>query len=183
MYLEKSLAIFMGAFVVWGFLMALFFNLMLVGFKAKNDLKLLWVSFVMAVSYFISDHFHNFFTSADTYMTWVMYDLVTLALISVIFAFKSPKASPGVVYVVIGLSFNTSLFLAMHYDIVIQGNVTPWWLWSLYSIGMNLSDLTMIVVLIVDRDILGIINVSRSLKRLFKSKVRGISRFCFSPSY
>ncbi len=164
MYFEKSLAVFMGAFVVWGFLMAMLFNLMLYGFKAKKDLRLLYASTIMFLSYFISDHFYSLFASHEIYKTWFLYDLVTLLLIIPVLFFRKPKLSPGVVYVFIGLIFNSVMFLLMHYDRVVIGNDEAWWFWSFYSIGVNLCDLTMIAVLIVDRDILGLITVFEKAK-------------------
>ncbi|WP_105188380.1 hypothetical protein [Pseudoalteromonas sp. T1lg48] len=162
---EKSLAIFMGAFVVWGFLMAMLFNLMLLGLKAKKDLRLVWVSIVMFISYFISDSFHDFFRTADVVITWFYYDVVTLMLIIPVIFLSKSKAPPGVLYVVLGLSFNSALFLLLHYDLVVVGNKERWWFWSFYSIGINVSDFLMIVALIVDRDILGLITIKSYVKR------------------
>ncbi|MCG7543403.1 hypothetical protein MHM93_04320 [Pseudoalteromonas sp. MM17-2] len=167
MYFEKSLGIFMGAFVVWGFLMALFFNLMLKAYKAKNDPKLLWCSFVMAVSYVTSDHFFDFFSTIETYFTWFVYDIVTLLAILPVFLIKrTTSVSPGVIYVTIGLVINSILFLGMHVDLVyLNVDSQPWWFWSFYSITVNLCDLAMIVALIVDKDILGILLIKRTLKK------------------
>ncbi|WP_462157377.1 hypothetical protein [Pseudoalteromonas sp. GB56] len=165
MYFEKSFAIFMGAFVVWGFLMAMFFNLMLIGFKAKRDMKLLFVSVVMFLSYFASDYFYDVFAGHEIYKTWFLYDMATLLLLTPIFFVTKSRVSPGVVYVFIGLTVNSLLFLLMHIDRVVVGNENPWWYWSLYSIGVNTADLLMIVVLIVDRDVLGFIRLGNYLKR------------------
>ena len=157
----------MGAFVVWGFLMAMLFNLMLIGFKAKNDLKLVWVGIILFISYFTSDHFHDFFRTTDVYLKWFLYDLFTLLLIFPVLFIRNSRVSAGVVYVFIGLIFNSILLLLMHLDIVVAENREEWWLWSFYSLGINLSDLLMIVALIVDRDILGFI----AIKNYIKSKV------------
>ena len=165
MYFEKGLAVFMGAFVVWGFLMAMLFNVMLLGFKAKHDLKLIWVCVIMFISYFTSDHFHDLFRTWDWYLKWFYYDLLTLVLIAPILFFRRLPTSPGSVYVFVGLIFNSLLLLLMHFDIVVSGNRQEWWFWSFYSIGINLSDLTMIVALIVDRDILGLIAIGNFVKR------------------
>ncbi len=171
MVFEKSLAIFMGAFVVWGFLMAMLFNLMLIGFRAKKDFGLVWVSIVMFISYFISDNFHDFFRTTEVFLTWFVYDLVTLLFIVPCILFKKSKIPPGIIYVILGLSFNSLMFLLLHYDVVIRGNTEPWWLWTLYSVGVNLSDLLMIVALIVDRDILGLINLKNFLSvKLFSKR-------------
>ncbi|WP_105199488.1 MULTISPECIES: hypothetical protein [unclassified Pseudoalteromonas] len=170
MFFEKSLVIFMGGFVVWGFLMAMFFNLMLIAFKAKEDFKLLFVSIVMFSSYFTSDHFNSVFSGSEVYKTWLIYDLVTLLVILPVFFFKKAKPSPGVIYAVAGLIFNSILLLLMHLDIVVLDNREKWWLWGFYSIGINLSDLLMIVALIVDRDILGFITLKDYVKRQVSSQ-------------
>ncbi|MEO2267146.1 hypothetical protein V1358_07530 [Pseudoalteromonas sp. YIC-656] len=163
MYFSENFGLFMGAFVVWGFLMAMFFNLMLLGFKAKVDYKLVWTSVVMFTSYFISDSFHDLFISFEVYLKWFIYDLATLAMIIPVIWQRRTKVSPGVWYVIIGLSINSFLLLMMHVDTVVLNNSEPWWLWSVYSIGVNTSDLTMIVVLIVDKDILGLVKSYNSL--------------------
>ena len=165
MYFEKSLGIFMGAFVVWGFLMAFFFNAMLVTFKAKKDFKLLWVSGIMALSYLISDHFFDFFSGSEVYLRWFYFDLVTLVVMVLCFLPKGNRTpSPGVVYAISGLSFNALLCLLIHIDLYVKGNTSPWWFWTFYSVGINLCDLIMIVALIVDRDIVGIIRIYNSVK-------------------
>ncbi|MBS3798383.1 hypothetical protein [Pseudoalteromonas sp. BDTF-M6] len=170
MYFEKSLAVFMGGFVVWGFLMAMFFNLMLLGFKAKKDIQLVGVSILMFISYFTSDHFYNIFSGSEIYLVWLIYDLITLFLIFLVCYFVKSNRSAGVFYVVSGLIFNSVLFLCMHYDLAVKGNSEPWWFWSFYSIGVNIVDLLMIIVLIVDRDILGLISLKNYVKQRVKNQ-------------
>ena len=55
-----------------------------------------------------------------------------------------------------GLSINSILFLCMYLDIYILKNKEPWFLWDAYTYTVNLVDFIMIVVLIVDRDFLGL---------------------------
>jgi hypothetical protein len=44
----------------------------------------------------------------------------------------------------------------MYLDIYINENRDAWFLWDLYAFSVNIIDLIMIVVLIVDRDFLGL---------------------------
>ena len=57
----------------------------------------------------------------------------------------------------------------MYYDLRISENTTPWVLWDIYSFGVYFLDFTMIVALIVDRDILGLIRLKNAIKALFKT--------------
>jgi hypothetical protein len=56
----------------------------------------------------------------------------------------------------------------MYIDTNIYGNTTPWLLWSVYSFGVNLVDITMIVALIIDRDILGLHKLKNKTIKYFK---------------
>jgi hypothetical protein len=58
----------------------------------------------------------------------------------------------------------------MYLDLYIYGNTTPWILWDIYSFGVNIVDFTMIVALIVDRDILGLIKLKNGIKAIFSAR-------------
>ncbi len=58
----------------------------------------------------------------------------------------------------------------MYYDLHITGNVNPWFLWDFYSFTVYLLDFTMIIALIVDRDILGLNALKNRFLRTGKSK-------------
>ncbi|WP_350545107.1 hypothetical protein [Pseudoalteromonas sp. 5-MNA-CIBAN-0065] len=49
----------------------------------------------------------------------------------------------------------------MYYDLYILENIDEWWLWSVYSIGVNVIDLLMIAVLFINKDFLGLIELKR----------------------
>ncbi|MGB2709079.1 MAG: hypothetical protein WBC41_13140 [Pseudoalteromonas nigrifaciens] len=57
--------------------------------------------------------------------------------------------------------FNSLLMLVMYYDLYILENIDEWWLWSVYSIGVNVIDLLMIAVLFINKDFLGLIELKR----------------------
>lgn len=163
--LTSNLALYLGTFIVWGFLMSFFLNLYFRCISVKTDNLLVFCSFAIFCSYFISDHLYELFDQTEVYKTWSIYDFVTLCIIYIGQRLLKTKASPGVIYTYIGLSINTLLFLFMHLDIVIFKNTTPWLLWDLYSLGVNVLDFSMIVALIVDRDIFGIIKLFNYVKR------------------
>ncbi|CAM4169157.1 hypothetical protein [Pseudoalteromonas ostreae] len=170
MYLTEHFGLSLGALVVWGFMMAFFFNLFLWFADLKRDKVLLITSFVAFISYFVSDHLFTWFENSEIYLQWALYDIATLSLILTgAFIVKASLKSPAFVYVVIGLLANTFLFLCMYYDLHIIENTKPWILWDVYSFGVNIIDFTMIVALIVDRDILGLIRLKNAIKALFKT--------------
>lgn len=161
--------------MVWGFLMALLFNIMMKALGAKNEPSLIVTSGAVFISYFISDHYYNFSTTRDFYLEYFTYDWATITFICLchlIFRVQHHKAS---VYIYIGLLLNSLLFLAMHVDIVVRGNSETWWLWKLYSLGVNVLDFIMICALIIGRDFLGIVRFSRWIKGLFIQQEKALS--------
>lgn len=171
MYLTEHFGLSLGALVVWGFMMAFFFNLFLWFADLKRNKVLLITSFVAFISYFISDHLFTWYEDSNIYLQWALYDIITISFILLgIFFVKFKEYSPASTYVLIGLFTNTLLFFFMYYDLHIIENSTPWILWDIYSFGVNIVDFTMIVALIVDRDILGLIKLKNGIKALFKAR-------------
>ena len=66
-------------------------------------------------------------------------------------------------YVTAGLSINAFLFLAMYYDIEVRGTLYYWWFWNVYVFGMYFTDFLMPTVLVVNKDILGLVKVKNYL--------------------
>ncbi|SFC68255.1 hypothetical protein [Pseudoalteromonas denitrificans] len=155
-WLTKNLSSSLGALVVWGFLMALLFNLLMKYSKSKKDSLLFFSAFIMFSSYFISDHFWDLYKVSEIYLIWFSYDVITLIVIFWFSKTFNLKTSFGVRYVYIGLVINSLFFLSMHIDTRVLGNAEHWWLWDLYSAGVNLIDFMMIFALILDKDYLGI---------------------------
>jgi len=160
----------LGAFVVWGFLMALFYNLLMKILADKKEHKLLLTSVLMFLSYFISDHFNTFTATSKIYFIWFLYDISTVLIVFIILRFMKGKISPGIMYVYIGLIINSILFLSMYLDIHIYQNKTYWWLWGLYSTGINLIDFMMVFALILNKDYLGIISFSKFITSPIRKK-------------
>ncbi len=175
-WLTNHLSITLGALIVWGFLMAFLFNVMMIFIKETKDSLLIFTSFFMFTSYFTSDHFNSVLSQLDIFLIWFIYDVVTLAIIVAFALYLKSKSSIGVKYIYIGLIFNSALFLAMHLDTFVYGNKERWWLWDLYSAGVNLVDFMMIVALIVDKDFLGILRAYRYVTKPVRSIGKGLGK-------
>ena len=157
MYLTEHFGLSLSALVVWGLMMAFFFNLFLWVADLKRNNVLLLTSFVVFISYYTSDHLFTWFDTPSVYLSWVIYDVVTIGIILIItYLVKNNSRPPAFAYVISALTLNSILFLSMYYDIYIIRNETPWILWDIYSFGVYTFDFTMIVAFIVDRDILGL---------------------------
>jgi len=169
-WLTKSLSITLAALVVWGFLMGFLFNALMWFTKNKKDSLLLFTSFVMFMSYFISDHIYQLDLSNYVYITWFFFDIGTLLIIAYFYVkFKLP-VSVGVKYTTLGLCINSILFLSIHIDIVVMETTQRWWLWSAYSAGVNIIDFMMIFALILNRDYLGFIKISKYMTSFIREK-------------
>ncbi len=165
MYLTTKVALFISSFTVWGFFMALFYHCiiyLLSDFKSK---KLLFVSALMFISYYLSNEIIEINMPTYMYLVWTLYDLATLALVFAL-SYLIKESNPiGISYVKLGLTINALLFFSMYLDINVIGNRESWFLWSLYSIGVNVVDVLMFLALILNRDILGIFSIGRLYKK------------------
>ena len=122
------------------------------------------------VSYMAGDHFFTWLSStASTYLHWSLYDLATLFCLGICYLIMK-KTTPSFFYLVFGLLVNIFLHTALYLDLHVYENSTYWILWDVYSFGVNIVDFTMIVALIVDRDILGLIKLKNGIKALFKGQ-------------
>ncbi|KYL32055.1 hypothetical protein A2I98_03145 [Pseudoalteromonas agarivorans] len=153
----------MGIFITWLFVFAFLYNLS-VSINASQKANV-YLSLIMMISYSSSTLFD---TVTVSHLYYFYFDIVTLG---VIFSYKriSNEAMPASLYYVIaGLSINACLFLAMHYDIEVRGTLYYWWFWNVYVFGMYFTDLLMPVVLVVNKDILGLARLSNYLTSKLK---------------
>ena len=157
MFLQNLFGLFsLSAFFMWGFLMAFFFNVFIYAIGLKKGTTLLFSSFVMMCSYTLSDYFFTWLSLKNSlYLNFALYDVATITALIIVYKFVK-KTTPSFLYLVLGLSINTIFFLLMHVDSEIYENTHYWWFWEVYMYTVNLIDITMIVALIVDRDILGL---------------------------
>ncbi|BBW90595.1 hypothetical protein PS1M3_06820 [Pseudoalteromonas sp. PS1M3] len=157
MFLQDLFGLFsLSAFFMWGFLMAFFFNVFIYTIGLKKGTTLLFSSFVMMCSYTLSDYFLTWLSLKNSlYLNFALYDIATIFALILVYKIVK-KTTLSFLYLVLGLSINTILFLLMHVDSEIYENTQYWWFWEVYIYTVNLIDFTMIVALIVDRDILGL---------------------------
>ncbi|KPV91085.1 hypothetical protein PSH54_18390 [Pseudoalteromonas sp. Angola-30] len=159
--LNTNITFYIGAFVQWGFLMAFLYSL---ASSINNaDKSKVWLTSIMALSYSSS-----LFIDMDsiTYFDFFLFDAATLASIALCGFFI--KSCTLYIYLLIGLSINTSLFFAMYIDNDIMHHYEYWWFWDIYFVGVNFSDLLMITVSLLNKDILGLAKLSNYLTTKFK---------------
>ncbi len=149
MYIDAFLGDLLGAFIEWGFLMAFLFNLAIN--INKTDSRVLVISFIMMISYFISGFVK---LSIYSYLNWLYFDLLTIFVILAWMYFAKVVNFCGTTYILFGLTLNSILMLSIYIDIFIYENKSEWFLWTLYSFGVNTVDVLMILVLLVNKDFL-----------------------------
>lgn len=157
MFITEFFGLFsLSAFATWGFLMAFFFNVFVFALDIKRKTTLLLSSFIMMVSYSASDYLFTWLSIENSvYLDWVLYDYATIFALFITYSFIG-KTTRSFIYIIIGLFINSILSLSIYNDLYLNGNREPWFLWDLYTFGVNIIDLIMIIALIVDRDFLGI---------------------------
>lgn len=158
-----------GILFTWFFLIAFLYNLS--ASINKPDTSRAQLSFIMMVSY-IASLFMDTHT-ATPHLNYFYYDAVTILVLLLWRNFTAQAIPTPFYYLIVGLSFNACLFLGMHYDIVTQGTLYDWWFWSVYIFGMYFSDFTMALVLIINRDFLGLLRFRKHLALLYK-KAEGV---------
>ncbi|KPZ56601.1 hypothetical protein [Pseudoalteromonas sp. P1-25] len=159
--LNTNITFYIGAFVQWGFLMAFLYSL--VSSINNDDKSKVWLTSIMALSYS-----SGLFIDMDsiTYFDFFLFDAATL--VSIVLCGFFIKTSTLYIYLIVGLSINTSLFFAMYIDNDIMHHYEYWWFWDVYFIGVNFSDLLMIVVSLLNKDVLGLVNLSNYLTTKLK---------------
>jgi len=67
-------------------------------------------------------------------------------------------------YLIVGLGINASLFMGMYIDNTLYDNWDFWWLWMLYGFLMPIIDITMALILIINKDFLKLVWLIKRLK-------------------
>jgi len=177
MFLTEFFGLFsLSAYMMWGFLMAFFFNAFVFSLGIKRESTLLLSSFVMMVSYSSSDYFYTWLSIQNGFLLdWVLYDIFTIIALLIV-AFFIKKTTPSFAYLITGLSINSLFFLSMYYDLYVIKNTEPWVFWDIYTFSVNIIDLIMIVALIVDRDFIGLNKLKNTIQTFcISSKANQIS--------
>ena len=161
-YVDLFLADYIDAFIQWGFLMALLYTFVS-SINTANKL-LVYLASIMFFSYLLSDFLYIF---KNVYLNWIFFDFATILIIFLALQVSSFQSSVAKNYIVSGLIINACLTYAIYVDLYINWNSEPWWLWSLYSMGVNVVDLLMIIAIFINKDFLGLMKLKG---RLFRSR-------------
>ncbi|CAI87340.1 MULTISPECIES: hypothetical protein [Pseudoalteromonas] len=124
----------------------------------KADKSLIYIAAIMMCSYTFSDLLPIL---NNIYLDWILYDLLTITILIAAIFTSYVLTSTASNYIILGLFVNACLTIAIYYDLYVLNNIDEWWLWSVYSIGVNVIDLLMIAVLFINKDFLGLIELKR----------------------
>ncbi|WP_404391748.1 hypothetical protein [Pseudoalteromonas phenolica] len=175
-FTSASLALHFDTVILIGMVLAFLLNAFFYISDISKNLSLLLTSFLMAASYYTSNHFITL--GDDTtyiYLRWVAYDLFTVSAILIANKLMRLKKCIAAKYVIFGLLANALLCLMIHIDMRILENQDPWWFWYFYTLAINTIDVIMVAALILDRDFLGVKFIKHRVKKHFSKKQRTIS--------
>ena len=146
MYLSEALMDYVAAFSQWGFLMA--FLYCLVSSINKENKFPVYLSALMLCSYI----FGSYIKLLDNlYLNWAFYDFITIVALLFLQYFNVFKRNKAFLFLVLALTANAVLTLLLYYDLYVLYNFEPWWYWSVYSIGVNVIDVLMMLSLVVNQ--------------------------------
>ena len=149
----------LGILITWLFVFTFLYNLSAAINKPDNSRTQL--SFIMMVSYTLSLYIDMY--TPLLYLQLFAFDVVTIAVIF-IWRLCLGKVIPfGFYYLIVGLCINASLFMAMHIDMIVNPTHEFWWLWMLYSFSAPIVDFIMALVLITNKDILGLVKLKNTV--------------------
>lgn len=146
MYLSEALMDYVAAFSQWGFLMA--FLYCLVSSINKDNKSPVYLSTLMLCSYIFSSYLKLL---ENLYLNWAFYDFMTIVALLSLQYFNFFKRNKAFLFLVLALTANGVLTLLLYYDLYVQYNFEAWWYWSVYSIGVNLIDVSMMLSLVVNQ--------------------------------
>ena len=148
MYVTEPLMVYMQAFTQWGFLMA--FLYCLASTINKENKSTVYLSMLMLFSY-ISSGYISLLDSL--YLNSALYDFITILALLILEYFKVLHRSIAFHFIIFALIINAVLTLILHYDLYVLYNYEPWWYWSVYSVGVNMFDVLMILSLVFNKNL------------------------------
>jgi|TARA_B100001063_G_scaffold18126_1_gene13953 hypothetical protein len=163
--LDVRIAHIIGVVLQWGFLMAFLYSL--VSSINSHFKALVILSSIMAISYFPGVLFNY---QTITYLDLAILDAITIVVLIIAQYFYIKEKTVAFMYLMLGLSINMCFALGMYLDSYILHNYTYWWFWGLYSSVVAISDLSMILVLFINRDFLKIIYLKNLIYSFFAKK-------------
>ena len=161
MYVTEPLMVYMQAFTQWGFLMA--FLYCLASTINKENKSTVYLSALMLCSY-ISSGYISLLDSL--YLNSALYDFITILALLILEYFKVLHRSIAFHFIIFALIINAVLTLILHYDLYVLYNYEPWWYWSVYSIGVNMFDVLMILSLVFNKNTIFKRGVTLNFKKL-----------------
>lgn len=150
--------------------MAFLYNLVRKSSSENYDTTTMWLALVIFISYLLTDPSVNnalgfdFAMSYKIYLIWAGFDFVTISFILLLFQKKSSIKHPAKLYVLFGLLVNMCFYIAMHFDVIYFNNYQPWWFWSLYTVTIIFMDLMMLLILLTNKDFLGLVKAYKWLR-------------------
>ena len=163
--LDVRIAHIIGVVLQWGFLMAFLYSL--VSSINSHFKALVILSSIMAISYFPGVLFNY---QTITYLDLAILDAITIVVLIIAQYFYIKEKTVAFMYLMLGLSINMCFALGMYLDSYILHNYTYWWFWGLYSSVVAISDLSMILVLFINKDFLKIIYFKNLIYSFFAKK-------------
>ena len=148
-----------GILITWLFVFTFLYNLSAAINKPDNSRTQL--SFIMMISYSLSLYIDVY--TPSVHLQLFAFDVVTIVVIF-IWRLCFGKIIPiSFYYLIVGLTINATLFMALHIELIVKLYDGYWWLWGVYGLVVPLVDLTMAVVLITNKDILGLVKLKNSV--------------------
>jgi len=154
---------YLSIFITWAFVVPFLYNFACT-INCRNK-HIMYISLVIMLSYTLSLFMFkaSFILTGSIYLDLVIADLLTIFTLACLsYNYKHANAT-AYYYLLCGLTFNATLHMAMHYDYVVLVSYDYWWLWGVYGVGQFSSDLIMAIVLIINKDILGLVKLKRAL--------------------
>lgn len=109
--------------------------------------SILFVNFVLANNALVEVLSTPTQPDNDFYLRWVRYDafsIIAVVLLHLVLRVKIEKTTKICMWLLLA---NTIYYLAMHLDIIVDGNREPWLLWTLYTPTIHLVELSVAVIL------------------------------------
>ena len=149
----------LGILITWLFVFTFLYNLSAAINKPDNSRTQL--SFIMMVSYTLSLYIDMY--TSFLFLKLFAFDVVTIAVIFFWQLCLGKVIPVGFYYLIVGLCINASLFMAMHIDTIVNPTHEFWWLWMLYSFSAPIVDFIMAAVLIINKDVLGLVKLKSTV--------------------
>lgn len=157
-------------FATWGLFMASLYNFVLTSAyhskaqeKSRNK-EIFSINIVLLISYLSTVPIDTYVGINDIhfrYYPYTLYLILDVITISILFYLVRPKTNKGKVvlcYVILCLACNSILFISIQIDLItMYEGLRPlehWWFWDVFTIGVNLFDCLMILVLLTHKDII-----------------------------